>query len=194
MRKLIYIPIIHARAELGALAEVVQCLAVKKLGLKEWERNIRAINREWAVIRDVIGKMELPYRRVRLYQDGLPQCGREVQSVMDLARAGSPNHKFLLSLIQEGATLVGTESPDLLVEEYQLVQHVIDAQSRRGAAQVHAQQQSLIHSLLERRDRYIAERINETLQDGETGILFLGMLHSVQEHLDGDIEVSYPIH
>ena len=193
MRTLIYIPIIHTQADMGALAGAVRRLAIEKLGYREWERSIQAIDQLWAVLREAIEKMDLPYPRVRLYQDGLPQCGREVQIVTDLAQAGSPNHQLLLFLIQKGGTLVGTESPDLLLEEYQLVQQVLDAQSCGEAEPVQARQQSLSRSLLERRDRYIAERINETLRQEETGILFLGMLHSLGEKIAKDIQVHYPI-
>ena len=192
MRTLIYIPIIHAQANTGALGGAVRSTAIEKLGYRGWGHRLPANDRLWVVIRETIEKMNLPHQRVRLYQDGLPQCGREVQIVMDLAQAGSPNHQLLLFLIQKGGILVGTESPDLLLEEYQLVRRVLDARSRAEAEQVEARQRSLSHSLLGRRDRYIAQRINETLFPGETGILFLDTLHSIQDHLAEDIEVTYP--
>jgi hypothetical protein len=47
--------------------------------------------------------------------------------------------------------------------------------------------------LLKKRDRYIAGRINTTLGKGETGILFLGMFHSLQGLLDRNIRVIYPV-
>jgi hypothetical protein len=37
--------------------------------------------------------------------------------------------------------------------------------------------------LLERRDQFIAERIADTLKDGEIGILFMGVLHHVEDRL-----------
>ena len=40
----------------------------------------------------------------------------------------------------------------------------------------------------------MAQRINDTLKDGETGILFLGMLHSVERYLHPDVKVIYPLH
>ena len=88
---------------------------------------------------------------------------------------------------------MGTESADLLLEEYQLVQQVLSAQGLGEVERVQARQESLSHSLLARRDRYISERINETLREGETGILFLGMLHSLEEKIAKDIQVHYPI-
>ena len=48
-------------------------------------------------------------------------------------------------------------------------------------------------TLLERRDRYVADRINRTLGAGETGILFMGMLHEVTRSLEPDIQVVYPL-
>jgi hypothetical protein len=48
--------------------------------------------------------------------------------------------------------------------------------------------------LLKRRDEYIARRINETLRAGETGLIFLGMLHSLGSWLDKEIRLVYLIH
>ena len=42
-----------------------------------------------------------------------------------------------------------------------------------------------------RRDRYIARRINETLREGETGLLFMGAIHRTSEMLPPDIRISY---
>ena len=193
MRTLIYIPIIHTQADMGALAGAIRRLSIEKLGHREWERSVKAIDQLWTIIHETIEKLDLPYPQVRLYQDGLPNCGREVQIVTDLANAGSPNHQLLLYLMEKGATLMGTESADLLLEEYQLVQQILSAQGLGEAERVQARQESLSNSLLERRDRYISERINETLREGETGILFLGMLHSLEERIAKDIQVHYPI-
>lgn len=193
MRTLIYIPIIHTQADMGALGEAIRRLSIEKLGQQEWERNVEAIGQLWAVIRAAIEEWDLPYPRVRLYQDGLPNCGREVEIVADLAGAGSPNHQLLLDLMERGATLMGTEAPELLLEEYQLIQQVLRARDLGDAEQVESRQQALSQSLLARRDRYIAEHINQTLGEKEVGVLFLGMLHCLEGQLDGDIEVSHPI-
>src|SRR5208283_4021143 len=70
-RTLIYIPIIHTQADMGALSEAIQRLKVKKLGHKGWERNVNLVNKLWAQIEIAIESLALPYDRVRLYQDGL---------------------------------------------------------------------------------------------------------------------------
>lgn len=190
MRTLVYIPIMRTQAEISTLADVLQR---RGLSLQEWKRSSPTSGPLWLAIREVIEKMDLPYPRVRLYQDGLPQNNREVQMVMDLAQTGSPNHQLLLFLIQKGATLVGAESPELLLEDYQLVRQTLDAPGLGEPKEVEARRQLLSSALLERRDRYIGQRIDETLLQEEMGILFLDMLHSVGKHLPSDIRVLYPI-
>jgi len=48
-------------------------------------------------------------------------------------------------------------------------------------------------ALLAQRDRYIANRIDSTLVAGESGILFLGMLHSLSTLLAKDIRLVFPV-
>jgi hypothetical protein len=110
-----------------------------------------------------------------------------------LAKSGSPNHQLLVQLMGRGATLMGTESPDLLIEEYSLVQRILTARSSKEAARIKEQQRTLSQRLLLRRDQFVSRRVNESLGVGETGVLFLGMLHSPMQWFAGDIQVSYPI-
>jgi hypothetical protein len=193
-RTLIYIPIIHTPADMGALSESIQRLKVNRLGRKGWERNVNLVNKFWAQIEQAVESLALPYQQVRLYQDGLPVCGREVEIVAELAKAGSRNHGLLLRLKEKGAVIMGTESSELLVEEYQLVKEDFASGKPEAASRGAARRKALRDSLLKRRDEYIARRVNETLRAGETGLIFLGMLHSLSAWLDKDIRVVYPIH
>ena len=61
------------------------------------------------------------------YQDGLPVSGHELRIVNELARAGSSNHQLLLRMRLRGATIMGTEAGELLVQEYQLARQLITA-------------------------------------------------------------------
>lgn len=191
-RVVISIPIIHSPADMGGLAPSVRRVTVQKLGRHAWSRNVNVIARMWNEFRRTVEGWDLPWDKVRLYQDGLPQCGREVDIVTTLAGAGSPNHQLLLSLMSRGAALVGTESPDLLVKEYRLVREQLAA-NESGATAIKAEHAARSRALLAQRDRYIARRINESLRPGEIGLLFLGMLHSVERRLAKDIEVRHPI-
>lgn len=192
-RTLIYIPIIHTRADMGALNESVSRVTLRKMGRAAFKRKVNAVDKVWTEIEKTIDNLDLPYKTLRLYQDGLPVCGREAEIITDLANAASRNHRLLLRLTERGATIIGTESAELLVEEYELIKKNLSAGDPSEAAKIEARQKALSDSLLKRRDQYIANRINSTLQIGETGILFLGMFHSLSGLIDKDIRVIYPI-
>ena len=192
-RTLILIPIIHTQADMGALSEPIQRMKVAKLGKKSLERNFELVNRLWTQIEQTLEGLAISCERVRVYQDGLPVCGHELEIVSELAKAGSRNHQLLLKLKEKGATIMGTESSELLVEEYQLLQQAFSAPPSKVPARVASRGRNLQDSVLERRDQYLGARINTTLQKGETGLLFLGMLHSVEPWLAKDIRVVRPI-
>lgn len=192
-RTLVYFPVIHTDADMGALGGAVREMTVKKLGKEGWEKNISAIDKIWTTIEKATDELELPRDKARIYQDGLPVCGRELEIVTELARSGNRNHQLLLRLIGKGAVIMGTESPEFLVEEYQLVRQLLAAGDTEKLAALQAQQKTRSRCLLEKRDRFIAKRINDTLGCGETGILFIGMLHSISDHLEKDIRILYPL-
>ena len=81
---------------------------------------------------------------------------------------------------------MGTENPELLVQEYRLHTEAAATPPREAAEQ----EQDLTRRLLAARDRHIAARINATLMADEIGLLFLGLAHSVEGLLDSDILVK----
>jgi hypothetical protein len=192
-RTLIYFPIVHTQADMGALKESVTRATLEKMGRAGLSHKTAAIGKIWTETEAAIDTVALSFNRVRLYQDGLPVCGREIEIVTELAQAGSRNHQLFLRLMAQGAVLMGTESADLLVQEYQLARQTLTTPPPRAAG-VAASRQALSGDLLERRDQFMAQRLNETLKCGETGILFLGMLHSLEGYLNRDIQVIYPLH
>ena len=190
LRQLIWVPILHTQADLGSLSESVQQAFVQKLGQAEWDFHQRRSEGMWDEIRRLIGLMNLEYSKVRLYQDGLPVCGQEEKIVRDLAKAGSRNHRLLLEMMEKGALLTGTESPQLLVEEYELARKTLQGVGSGGrSARIARAQQVLGKRLLERRDAFIAERINQTLEPGFTGQVYLGQLHNLAGKLAPDIQL-----
>jgi hypothetical protein len=154
-----------------------------------------AVQEFWEGLRAGIEQWGLEWKRVCLYQDALPTTGDperriEHRIVEDLANKGSMNHQILQWMIRQGGTLIGTESTELILKEYELVRKSLaegrtwgDAQGDRTTEQ---------ESLLARRDQFIADRIAETLHADGLGILFIGMLHRVQDYLSADIFVDYP--
>jgi hypothetical protein len=189
-RKLIYIPIIHTAADMGTLGASIRGKKLSTLGRQGLTHNAAVVEKMWEEIERVVARLPPTQGTVRLYQDGLPVCGHEREIVSELAGAGSRNHRLLLELEARGATLMGTESPELLVEEYQLA---TTAFAPGTAVRTNLRQQKLRDTLLEKRDRFVADRINKTLSAGESGILFLGLLHEAAKYLDPDIDVVYPL-
>ena len=188
-RKLIWIPVVHTEADFGKMSELVRHAYVKRMGQAKWEQHVKDVHEFWAKVQEVIEKLGLTWERVRLYQDGLPNCGREVEIVNTIAKSGSLNHQLLVKLMERGAQITGTESPELLVQEYKLARQLLtpgaSPQNEKSAECVERNRR-----VLDMRDRYIAERIGQTLKQGETGLIFLGMLHSLKGRLSDDIQVT----
>ena len=189
-RRLVYIPIIHTMADMGSIGASIRGKKLTTLGRQGLMRQAAVVDKMWEKIESVAASLPLVQGTVRVYQDGLPVCGHERQIVADLAGAGNRNHRLLMELEARGATLMGTESPNLLVEEYQLA---TAAFASGAAVRTDIRQRELRDALLEKRDRFIADRINRTLGAGESGILFLGMLHEAAKYLDSGIDVVYPL-
>ncbi len=185
MRRLIYIPIVHSEVDFGSLTHSLRKRYIDRFGLSGWRQRVKGIDALWEEIRRRILALEIDFRKLKVYQDGLPICGRELEIVRDLARQGSKNHLLLMELAERGATIMGTEDAQLLVEEYLCLRDGLERDGETG------DRVNSGEDLLSRRDLYIATRIKDTLGEGESGILFIGLLHKVDEKLSRDIEMSY---
>lgn len=194
MRRLIYVPIVHTMADMGSEAEALKEEYIKRYGTEGWARSRQAIDAIWKGIKERLLSLNLDYHRVRIYQDGLPVSGKELEIAKEVAAKGSKNYALVVELVDRGATLEGTESPNLLIEEYHAIKRITQAKDeagRKAAEEQYAQESARI---LRERDVFIARRIDETLKEGEVGLLFIGILHLVDQLLPKDIEVNYLIH
>jgi hypothetical protein len=171
---------------MGTLAKEISSRLAKELGPRWLQKKETAVDSLWDSIETMLAGVSLPYPSVRIYQDGLPLCGREMEIVNELANAGSRNHRLIAELARKGATIMGTESGELLIEEYRRVKQIL---ARSGEAANPGQTIDAGAALIHKRDRFMAEQIDRTLQPGEIGILFVGMLHSVERYLAADIIV-----
>lgn len=192
-RTLLYIPIVHSQSDMGTLSESVRKMTLQKLGARVWHQKVNLVDRFWSMVEDALNRLSVVYEQTRLYQDGVPVCGKELDIVKELSKKGSLNHQLLVRLIEKGATIMGTESPDLLIEEYKLTHLILESGDLKEAIRVEAMQTAASNLLLAKRDAFIAARIDHTLSAGETGILFLGMLHNLAGLLPADIKISYPM-
>jgi hypothetical protein len=187
-RQLILVPILHSPADMGTMAADLEAACVERLGRRHWDEYLALLDNFWQEVRAEIERLSLDYRRVDLYQDGLPVCGRELEIVEKAAAAGSENHQLLMDLVARGATLMGTEDPKLLLDEY----HNVKAALARGAGKAGPVQPISPPpqgQAMAGRDAYIGRRIGQSLRPGRMGVLFLGMMHNVESFLPADMVV-----
>jgi len=197
MRTLIYIPIVHTDADMGAMSESLQQIYMKEYGRRKWTRRTATVEKMWKEIERRIAALPLDYTKLKLYQDGLPKCGQELEIAKSVAAGGSKNFQLLVRLVEKGARLIGTEDPDLLIQEYNRLRNALDnLKGSRGRVLLKKSvtvggTSASVEGFVSQRDKYIAARIHETLRDDETGLLFLGVVHRANEMLPSDIRISY---
>ena len=183
MRKLLYVPIIHTRGDMGSLGPALERKSASLVGGKRWTEHQEAVSRFWRAVEDCL--LSLEGSPLVIYQDGLAadgELGRRV--VEEAARRGSLNHRLLLHLANGGADIRKTEDPSLLLEELRLARQEAGAE---GPSQEYKARRA---RLLEERDTFIARTIAETLKEGETAVLFIGAYHDVLPYLPEDISVE----
>ncbi|MEL7484804.1 MAG: hypothetical protein AAFN41_10670 [Planctomycetota bacterium] len=184
-RSLFIVPVVHAEADLGRLADSVRAATDDAA----WAEKQKTIGETWQRIAEWCEGLDT--YRLKVFQDGLPDDPSAPRIVEELAGKGSPNHRIIQNLIERGANLVGTESPELLVREYKLATAAAAAANADRHPDPRHRQRAA--SLLAQRDAYIAKTIDKSLAPGEAGVLFIGMLHDVASKLHADIGVSYPL-
>ena len=194
MRQLIYIPVVHTEADMGSLLPAAKREFLRKYSESDWQKKSLAVREFWEGLHQRIEELHLDCPNTYIYQDGLPVCGKELQIVTELAEQGSPNHTLVLWLTDRGANLVGTESPELLLEEYQLVQGIFSASKGNEREAAAAAYTKRAPDLLAQRDGYMRRRIDATLPDKCVGLLFIGLTHRADEGQPSDVQVSYVIH
>ncbi len=178
MKQLYIVPIIHAEIELGSQAEKLKKQYIKKFGLAAWKQHKAAIADFWSKVKNNLKRIDVDYNNLLIYQDGFP-IGMDAKEMIDsMLKLGSPNYKIIANLMNNGAELIGTESPELLKKE---VDHL---KSKKTITL------EMSNALLQLRDQFIADQIKNTLQSGQTGILFIGAKHKVHDYVKSDIKTT----
>lgn len=188
MRTLIYVPILHTDLDLGQLVEGIEERASAVVGGDNWQKHKEVVRLYWQQIaaywegRNVAG--------FKLFQDGMPVDG-EVgkRMVTTLAGQGNINYQILEHLMERGAVLVKTEDPELVTEEYVLTKELLEKKSLPGSFTALFRYKRRKDALLRARDRFIIKRISEGLEEGETGVCFIGAYHQVWASLPTTITV-----
>ncbi|MCG2815603.1 MAG: hypothetical protein L6425_06700 [Candidatus Aminicenantes bacterium] len=189
MRTLLYVPIIHTRADLGSLAEDVERRGLEKFGENMWRDHLRTIDGFWDALSLYFDSINVS--RAKVFQDGMVADGDVgLNIVQEGEKAGSKNHELVSKLLHRGALLMKTEDFNLVKKERDRLLKMIRAKTIVEKLFGLFIYKLTKKSLLNQRDDDIARRIDLALDEGETGILFIGAYHHIKPRLPRDIKIK----
>ncbi len=168
-RKLLLVPLIHLPVPPDAIppdgADIIA---------RYWEQ----VDVQVRAVQNALGSI------TRIYHENLPQGGADGLGYLDASGQGSL--ALVKTLADAGATLETTESMDILAETLDLqrclMQPLMSPTVAGRLQEWHAEANR-------RRYDYIADAIDSTLPEDETGLLLIGERHQVQ--FPTDLEVIY---
>jgi len=188
MRKLIYVPIIHISADLGDIAPEINKRGKSLFGEEVWRRHKETILGFWDSIAHYFDSLEA--KNFKIFQDGLVANGElGLKIVSDGVKRGSKNYEIVSKLISRGAQLVKTEDFPLVKKEYDYLIKIIKSRVFINKLTTALNYRFHKDKLLRERDEFIAQTINRTLKQAETGVLFLGAHHEIVSKLPEDVEI-----
>ena len=191
MRKLIVIRIVHSPADMGSASSGLEKAGVSTIGRQRWLENQRKIESFWMQLEKEVDGLGLDTSKLHIYQDGLPCAGALGEKIVrETAAKGSRNYQIVQKLMDRGARIEATESPELLRQEYGYIKDLLQARTDEERRAAEGRYNLVKDRLLEERDLFIARTIDATLGDGQTGLLFIGASHNVLPKIAGDIEVK----
>ena len=189
MRTLIYVPIIHTSADLGSLAAEVNRKGLENFGENMWRDHLNTIDGFWDALFAYFDSINVS--GVKIFQDGMIVDGDiGLNIIQEGEKAGSKNHQLVAKLLQRGAILMKTEDFSLVKKERDRLVKMIRTKTTAAKILALIVYKLTKKTLLKQRDEYIAQRIDQALKEGETGILFIGAYHYVQPRLPSDIKIK----
>ncbi len=189
MRNLIYVPVIHSSADLGSIAKEIARRGVAGLGEDLWEKHRQTVEGFWNAISDYFDSMDVT--GVKIYQDGMvAEAEVALQIARDTAKAGSINYQLILRLLEKGAVLMKTEDFKLVKKEYDKLRAITEAKTTVKKIGEFLKYKLTKTSLLNKRDAFIAQKIDQTLKPDEKAILFIGAFHDIRKKLPKSINIQ----
>jgi hypothetical protein len=189
VRILLYVPIIHTSADLGSLSADVERRGLEKIGENMWRDHLRTIDGFWDALSVYFDSINVS--GAKIFQDGMIADGDVgLNIIREGEKAGSKNHQLVSKLLHRGALLMKTEDFNLVKKERDRLLKILRAKTAAEKISGLFLYKLTKKRLLRQRDGYIAQRIDRTLQEGGTGILFIGAYHLVKPRLARDIKIK----
>ena len=197
MRKLIWVPVIHNYADMGMPIGMVLNSQGEFL---EFHRKIDGL---WDVIGMELSRINPDFPKTQIYMDSWHE-GLTLRDAEMVAMQGSRNFQLIARYSYRGAQLMETETKELLyipvsfrnaIRKRFLEPLWFHRIRERIIFEIYywsgwLEFSSVVVENMDARDRYVAKRIQETLAEGGTGILFMGAMHNPMKYItDKDIEI-----
>ncbi|PIV92340.1 MAG: hypothetical protein COW44_15310 [Flavobacteriaceae bacterium CG17_big_fil_post_rev_8_21_14_2_50_33_15] len=175
---------------MGSLDKELQQTSMSRLGENKWQTHVDTVNSYWDIIEAYIEKKVQDAKGIKVYQDGIFVDGDPAMKIIQEGiKSGSKNSELVLKLIRKGAILTRTEDFKMVKDEYDGLQWILKSKNNLTKLFYLLRFKIFKPFNLNKRDRYIARRIAETLGENETGIVFIGAYHQVNKRLPEDINV-----
>ena len=168
-RKLLLAPLIHLPVPPDAMPpEGAEIMA------RYWEQ----VDVQVRAVQNALGSVS------HVYHENTPEGGADGLGYLEAS--GQSSHAIVKSLTESGATLESTESMDIMAEALDLQRCLMQPLMSPAVAN---RLQEWFAGATHRRYEFIAEAINSTLPEDETGLLLINERHQVQ--FPSDLEVIY---
>lgn len=188
MRTLIYVPIIHTSADLGSIAKDVTKRGIADLGKDVWEEHKKTVESFWDVIAEYFDSIDVS--GMKIYQDGMVAEGEIGEKIIEEGvKSGSKNYELVSKLLKRGAVLIKTEEFNFVKEERDRLLKITQAKTVIEKLLGFIRYKLAKNTLLNKRDKFIAKRIDETLHHSEKGILFIGAYHNIKKRVPKSIQI-----
>jgi len=188
MKALIYVPIIHMSSDMGSLAKDLNTRGIADLGEELWKEHIKTVGTFWNELSYYFDSVDVS--GMKIYQDGMIAEGEVGQMIVrEGAKSGSKNYELVSELLKRGAILVKTEDFKLVKKERDRLIAITQAKSLPEKLIAFMKYKVTKNRLLNKRDEFIAGRVGDTLNQDETGIIFIGAYHNIKDRLPKDIRI-----
>ncbi len=168
-RKLLLAPLIHLPVPPDAMPpEGAEIMA------RYWEQ----VDVQVRAVQNALGSVS------HVYHENTPEGGADGLGYLEAS--GQSSHAIVKSLTEDGATLESTESMEIMAESLDLQRCLMQPLMSPAVA---SRLQEWFSEATRRRYEFIAEAINSTLPEDETGLLLINERHQVQ--FPSDLEVIY---
>jgi len=190
MRTLIYVPIVPSIAEVGSLEKELKGKNINSVGENYWQMHTNTVNGYWNAIESYFENINCYIPGIKIYLDAMFFAGTTSFKFLDEAiKSGSKKSEIVSKLIDQGAILVKTEEFKMPQDQDFGFQNSDTSNSIFQKLIIRLRNKFSKRNYLKKRDLFIAKTIDETLNQKDTGILFIGVYNKVMNRLAKDITI-----